>query len=396
MSRPLVRLSTPFLPDRVRVDRAFPGAVRNVSLLTTGPAKGHGFQIDRATVRRTVELGEGVRGRWTHGALCADALARHLGSWSNLREESFRRCLTCNAEAENTACERCGGQTEVAHRAVGDFRFAESAWRLKPDGLSTPAPDYLMTRAEEDPASLGISIVAHFALSEAEGEDAEPLARIPDADGLLRADWVADPAANPTGLSERSADPIVARLDRLVARDGTEATKLRVFAFLARYFGDEDEEPDLPTDPAPSAEEDALRVELTALRAQVEALNATVARVSLQPAASLVGDLKRRAAALEAPLDAKDLAAVETLLQAGAVQAAHTLGQALLEQSRAQSQAPVSRRVREPLSGNPSDPAAATDDGERSLAAQAAVVRASGNLVPEFLADRSEFTTKPV
>ena len=85
----------------------------------------------------------------------------------------------------------------------------------------------------------------------------------------------------PRELSERSADPIVALLDRLVARDGTDATKLRVFAFLARYFGDEEGEgSDEPAEPAPSPQEDALRAGLRALRAQVEALNATVARVS--------------------------------------------------------------------------------------------------------------------
>lgn len=92
-------------------------------------------------------------------------------------------------------------------------------------------------------------------------------------------------AVPPRELSERSADPIVVLLDRLVARDGPETTKLRVFAFLARYFGDEEGEgSEEPAEPAPSPQEDALRAGLRALRAQVEALNAAVARVSPPPA----------------------------------------------------------------------------------------------------------------
>ena len=242
-------LHLPLVSGRLTVDRTSPGRILGVSILTTGPAKGHGFDVDAQLVERVAQLGEGIRGRWTHGLLGASALGRHLGEWSNLRTQRFQVCRTCQLEAETPHCGQCGSKTDSALRALGDFAFSESAWKLKPDGLDVPAPDYLMSRAEEDPRSLGVSIVAPLRLETGsdEGGLTRTLARIV-GDELLRADWVADPAANPTGLSREDPDPFVPLLDRLVDKKGEEPARLHMFGLLARYFGDEVGDEPAPTE----------------------------------------------------------------------------------------------------------------------------------------------------
>lgn len=346
--RPLVRLdSLPLGGSRLTVDRTFPGKIRNASIVTTGPALGHGFTIDRTTVEQVARHASGMRGRWTHGGLCDDGLGRHLGTWQNLRLESFRLCRACEAEvpAAGGTCPSCQQPTTEEWRAVGDFAFAGSAHKVRPDGLDEPAPVYLMDRAVEDPRSLGISIVARLDYEEqkVDGED-EPrrLARLARKQDLRRGDWVADPAANPIGLHEGTGAPselielATRELERLTAREGASGAKLRALAFLARHFGDDVE----------------AHCELERLEGEVEALRAKVATLETAATARREADdkvyldtLRRISAEAQAPIPEKDLEQVVQLLRDGQGALARTVGDAFLARSKAEGQATFHRKT---------------------------------------------------
>ncbi len=352
--RPLVRLEA-YAPlgSRLTVERTLPGAIRSISILTTGPAEGHDFLVDEATVDQVVAHGDGVPGRWTHGGMCEDGLGRHLGRWERLRKESFRLCRACEKEATAETCP-CGQPTSLEHRALGDFQFAPSAHRIKPDGLVDPAPVYLMQRALENPRSLGISIVARLGYEEVEAEEVDEgaqaapkrLARIQPGD-LRRADWVADPAANPVGLDTHKGEGgellgrVHRELDRLVALQGAGKTKLRALAFLSRYFKDDlgAEEPDV----------DRLEHELALLRAENEGLRIQIEGKKEQEQQGYLETLKKESAELQAPIPTEDLERVAAFLRDGQAEAAKALGEAFLARSKAQGQVAFTRGGALPL-----------------------------------------------
>ena len=372
------------LRSRLTVDRSYPGRISGVSLITTGPAEGHGFEVDATTVEQVTAFASGLRGRWTHGDLSADGLGRHLGRWDNVRAESFRLCRACGREVEAPVCGACRQEAALEWRAVGDFAFDRSAYSLRPDGLDVPAPVYLMDRADEDPKSLGISVVARFALEDEpalEGEDPVRLARLPARADLLRGDWVADPAANPVGLHAGTDTPseltegAIAALDRIVARVGKEQAKTRALAFLARYFGDVFEEEVHAEAALPDAEPGALRARVDALSQEVGALRQTVAAYQeaeearlREEADELLSGLRAEAARLNAPIPAKDLAKVEALLAQGDFETAALLGEAFLTRSEARAQAAFRRGGAQPL-------APAAGGAKESVAARARLLR---------------------
>ncbi len=361
VKRKITRLEAlPQRAARLQVERSFPGAIRGVSLITTGPATGHELEVDRTTVEQVSQHASELRGRWTHGGLSDDGLGRHLGRWTNVRPELFWLCRACNAEQAGPACETCQGTTETHWRAVGDFLFAKSAYQLRPDGLDAPAPVYLMDRAEEDPHSLGISVVARFAFDRGprpEGDEREGprLARLASRGDLLRGDWVADPAANPVGLHAGTGAPseltegATRALDRIVAREGRDKAKARALAFLARYFGDEFREEDVNAEEPPvvgsptRARADALQREVAELEARAEQLRRVEAARLAQEGEALLTRLRAESAAQNAPILAADLARVEALVERGDLETATVLGEAFLARSQAQGQAPFER-----------------------------------------------------
>ena len=341
---------------RLHVDGAFPGRIRGVSILTTGPALGHGFEVDRTTVEQVSQLAPGMRGRWTHGGLSEDGLGRHLGAWENVRTESFHLCRVCGVETAGTTCASCGAEAGVEWRSVGDFAFAPSAHKIRPDGLDVPAPVYLLERALEDPESLGISIVARFGFYEPpvrEGEQQRRLARVEAKQDLKRGDWVADPAANPVGLHEGTRAPSVLteaatrELDRVVEREGVAKAKLRALAFLARYFGDEGEdEAPQAADARVAALEQRLEEqarELGALRESLRTYEAAETERKRGEDADYLEALREESAGLNAPIPAADLERVAALLKAGDRETGQLLGEAFLARSRAENQAAFSR-----------------------------------------------------
>ena len=374
---------------RLQVDRAFPGRIRGVSIITTGPALGHGFDVDRTTVEQVTEFAGGTRGRWTHGGLSEDGLGRHLGTWEDVRMESFRLCRGCDSQTSSEVCGRCGIETSLEWRSVGDFVFAASAHRIRPDGLDVPAPVYLMDRAQEDPEGLGISIVARFGYYEPAAREGEErvrrFARIGSSRDLKRGDWVADPAANPIGLHEGTRTPsaltesATCQLDRIVERDGAAKAKLRALAFLARYFGDTaDLEPPAGADARESERVTELekRVEeqakeLASLRTTLETYEvAEEVRQEDETAAYLEGICKE-SAELNAPIPAADVNRVKALLESGEIETARVLGEAFLARSRAEGQVSFSRTSSTSL-------AETHDRVKASVAARARMLRRRG------------------
>lgn len=169
------------------------GAIRGLSVITSGEALGHDVWIDDVFLDQVTdslnERNAGHKARFAHPGLSSDGLGKHVG-----------RAMSAN---------RAGDQV------LADVHFVQSS-HSTPDGdLAT----YLMDLAEEDPEALGMSIVF---MHDLEAQDRYTLEQLdengnfvsPDALNTknlpharlaeLRAvDFVDEPAANPNGLFHR-------------------------------------------------------------------------------------------------------------------------------------------------------------------------------------------------
>ena len=331
------------------------GVIRGVSLATSGPALGHGFELDEETIDQVALHYEGKIGRWTHGELSGDGLAQHLGRWKGLET---REVQIPDPET---------GELRSHSQAVGDFHFTRSAWKLKPDGLDVPAPEYLMDRAEEDPETLGISIVARFAMLEEKDEDgnvSRRVGRILSAKHAPRADWVADPAANPLGLHAGTGtmSEVIERakpqLQKLAGRLGADEARARILGFVDRELGTGSVATKTKPRAAHAAEEtmDELKKaqealaksqqELTAAQATIAAKDETIAELRAREDERVekerdayVASLNERA--IEGGADALSAEKVQQVrdLMAKSEEGARALGEALLEAALSKTKA---------------------------------------------------------
>jgi hypothetical protein len=183
------------------------GLIRGASLVTKGEALGHGVWLDDEFVDSVVAgvngFSEGVKSRFTHPGLSADGLATHLG-----------RAMQSQRKGD---------------QAVSEIHFTATSHRTPDGDLSS----YVMDMAEESPHDVSISIVygvdvdaeaAHFTAhggkiiddpyygpywddSEFKSPDPANLQNLPHARlaEMRAADFVGDPAANPSGLFGREA-----------------------------------------------------------------------------------------------------------------------------------------------------------------------------------------------
>jgi hypothetical protein len=324
-----VRLATQKSDTPPAVDREGLGVIRGVSIISEGEALGHGFQIDEELVDQIVEAGNaskrGVLSRWTHGNLCEDGLGKHLGRFQNLRKEVV------------------SGRA----RAIGDLHFSKTAHSFHPEGHELSAPELLMQLAEDEPDVLGISIVADLEMHEPEDDEENTGMSLGRLRKLLRADAVADPAANPEGLFAGSSSELAERasfqLDAVVERFGEE----RVSSFLNRYWANRGVELGEPAKAKAMAEQHLEQV--TALQAQLAERDAQV--VELQAALSALREaeterktreneaaletLQAQATELGSPIPADDVEHVRDALARGDQKSADALSSAFLSRSEA-------------------------------------------------------------
>lgn len=345
-----------------RVDRSGNGRILGVSLMAAGPALGHGFDIDQRTVEQMTALAEGLPGRWTHGNLCADGLGTHLGRWTKPRTEG--------------------------DRSLADFEFSPLAKSVKPEGLSVDAATYLMDLAEKEPDMAGVSAVIDYEVEEQpiEGKPGETrrLARLTSA---LRADYVADPAANPKGLFSSTPSALAEQATAALA----EATEIhgreRVTAFLSAYLATSNPK---TTETGMTIEELKKQhaAELASRDASIAALNATVGEFKTAETKRRTDEIEGyiaslKAGALPGAIEEAKLGHVRALLAAGMDEAAKAFGSTLLANAKAGA----------PTGGTVVDLGAKGDTAKaRANAAYTAEqLRAAGHVV-ELSADGTQIT----
>lgn len=178
----LARLASPQI--QMRVDRSGTGRINGISLATVGEADGWGFALDEKSIDQIVAtLKAGEPGRWMH----TKDMGSFLGRWENVRREG--------------------------KHAVADFVFSELAQKVQPTGLRVSARDYLLELAEKEPDQAGASLNVQYTLDPEAKLNGLPVARIVGTEG---ADFVGDPAANPSGLFAKLSRAQLGRLgDRL-------------------------------------------------------------------------------------------------------------------------------------------------------------------------------------
>lgn len=206
------------------------GIIRGVSAIQAVEALGHGMVADQITLQQCVDAinsapGGGVKSRFTHPGACSDALGKMLGRVTNGRIEG--------------------------DKAICDLYLSQSS-KVSPDGdLYT----YVLTRAQEDPASFGLSIAfsgSSMWLLDDGSEESEEM-----ADGTMRprpanavgdlprariaklsaVDVVDEPAANRGGLFSKTfslADDSFHDIDAFAQSNGIDQERL--FQFASRYF----------------------------------------------------------------------------------------------------------------------------------------------------------------
>lgn len=158
----------------IEIDR-MGGVLKNIAIISQGPATGHGFEIDATMVRQIVDQinaePTGVRSRLSHPA-DADGVDKLVGRIKNARVDG--------------------------RQARGDLQLGRYAKAAPTGDLAR----YILDIAEEDPSLIGISVVFRSAKPE-RGPNNVTLAR---SAGVEAADVVATPAANPSGLLSSNGD----------------------------------------------------------------------------------------------------------------------------------------------------------------------------------------------
>lgn len=207
--RSLTALRAPIVysnPGDVEVDEQT-GVIKNVSLMTVGPARGHGFDIDETTNKQLAELinsdpsGIGVKCRVTHpridddGAV-ADDLMQLVGRVRNARI--------------------------VGNAVRGDVFLGDYAKKVP--GLGD-VWSYLCSLAKNDPTALGMSAMFSFDIDpqiDGEGNPTSLPARVGSVVGV---DFVGKPAANPNGLLSQPANSSPPPAAPLTAKPQVQITK---------------------------------------------------------------------------------------------------------------------------------------------------------------------------
>ena len=180
--KPIVLLSQQALQrGKFELD-ADAGTFKNVSIITRGPAIGHGFDIDDVMIRQVRDIlkkkVKGVKSRMTHP---------EGGGWFGPFVDGIEMLV--------------GRAGMEAHIDNGQVRGNVQLGKYAKDTPKGNLWNYLTGIADEDPEVIGLSIV--FVPDEFEerrdenNQSLPPAGRVKD---VLAVDFVGDPGANPAGL----------------------------------------------------------------------------------------------------------------------------------------------------------------------------------------------------
>jgi len=165
------------------VDRDGQGALRGVSIITRGPALGHGFVVDDVMLKQVSDAinshAGGVKVR-----------LKHVWGWGD-------------TDGVEILLGRVSPDTRIEDdKVLGDIVFGKYGDKLPGKG---DAKGYLLDVADDDPDKIGLSIVFEPDAYEEQADDdtglpLPPLGRVKD---VIAVDFTDDPAANPGGLLTR-------------------------------------------------------------------------------------------------------------------------------------------------------------------------------------------------
>lgn len=220
------------------------GIIRGVSAMQAVEALGHGVMCDQTTleqVRDQINATDGgIKSRFSHPGACEDATGKMLGRAKNARIDG--------------------------DKVLVDLHLAQSA-KLSPSGN---LHEYVMRRAQEDPASFGMSVVvtggSSWKLDDGSevasvDDDGAPVKRPKSALGKLpflrikktsAVDVVDEPAANRDGLfsdtTSALSDEAFHTIDAYAQANGLDTQRL--FSFASRYFAARGHQFNPPVPPA--------------------------------------------------------------------------------------------------------------------------------------------------
>jgi phage major head subunit gpT-like protein len=147
------------------------GEIKDLSVITIGPAIGHGFVVDQTMLKQVADQineRKGVKSRLGHPSMLGeDPIQNIVGRFINARIEG--------------------------DKVRADFKFSRAADKSPRGDLK----NYLLDLAEDNPGDIGLSIVFEPDEFETDKITGRPIGRSLD---VLAVDWVDDPAANPDGL----------------------------------------------------------------------------------------------------------------------------------------------------------------------------------------------------
>lgn len=181
--------------NNTRVDRE-KGIIYNAAIVTVGPAKGHGVELEREFIDETVRQGNALRNglkmRYGHPTMSNTALGTFLGRAKNFRVDD-------------------SGETPVARADL----FLSTEAKESPQG---DLYSYVLGMAENEPDMFGLSIMFKPGDKYQRNEDGEKITTGFSEDSptfveikqLTNVDFVDDPAANASGLFSSFASATIA------------------------------------------------------------------------------------------------------------------------------------------------------------------------------------------
>jgi hypothetical protein len=208
-----LRAAGAFAADGVQVD-AEKGIIRNCAVMTIGPARGHGFDIDKTSLEQLVSLisaePDGVLMRFKHPTPEA------LGDGSYIEPDSL------GTDVGRLKNARIDGDS-----VRGDVYLGEWAKALPGQG---DVWSYLISKAKNDPTGFGLSAVIAYDVEpivSTSGAVTQLVARIESCNAV---DFVGKPAANPNGLlAENTAETRTTAIwftEFLAARAANDAPRI--------------------------------------------------------------------------------------------------------------------------------------------------------------------------